>query len=291
MRRDFGPVALFIGNVTYDARVAGDDSFSLAAIKFGGSFSSDADLETVMMVSATGEYGWEAGGESGNLALSPAVVEPGLPWRGNLRDVDTLFVSFSVPPLESMTKAMFADDDLHVSFEQRGPISELYARSIRKTLLYATNVAATEAFEVDLVRASLYRLLGRTLLHGFALSGDPANRALNSAALLRGYQRAISFIDENASLPITIEDIAAAAGLSTEQLNYAFSAHSFDGGTAPGRLRAARLSAAHEDLVRGDPTFGDTVGAIALRWGFSPSRFAAAYRKMYGANPKWVLDR
>ena len=190
-----------------------------------------------------------------------------------------------------MAQTMFADDGLHVRFDQRGPISELHARSIRKTLQYATDIAATEAFDVDLVRASLYRLLSRTLLSGFALSGDPADRALNSALLLRGYQRAVSFIDDNASLPITIEDIAGAAGLSTEQLDYAFSAHSFDGRTAPGRLRAARLSAAHEELVRGDPTFGDTVGAIALRWGFSPSRFAAVYRKMYGANPKWVLDR
>ena len=291
MRRDFGPVARFTGNATYHARVAGDDSFSVAAIKLGGSFSSDANLDTVMMVSATGEYGWEAGRESGNLGQSPAVVEPGLPFRGSLRDVETLFVSFSVQPLENMTQAMFADDSLRVRFDQRGPISEFHALSIRKTLKYAIDVAATEAFEVDLVRAALYRLLGRTLLHGFALSGDPAVRAVNSAALLRGYQRAVGFIDDNASLPITTEDIAAAAGLSVVQLEYAFSAHSFDGGTAPGRLRAARLSAAHEDLVRGDPSFGDTVGAIALRWGFSPSRFAAVYRKMYGANPKWVLDR
>ena len=260
-------------------------------MKFGGSFSSVAALDTVVMVSAAGEYGWEAGGESGNLGQSPVVLDPQLSLRGNVRDVDIRFVTFSVLPLENLARATFADDSLHVRFDQRGAISEAYTRSIHRSMQYATEIAATEAFDVDLVRVSLYQLLTRTLLQGFALGGDPAVRAVNSAALLRGYQRAISFVDENASLPITIEDIASAARLSVVQLDYAFKAHSLDGSTPAGRLRAARLSAAHEDLVRGDPTFGDTVGAIALRWGFSPSRFAAAYRKMYGSNPKWVLDR
>ena len=291
IERDFGPVARIRGDVTYDSQVAGDERFSVAAVKFGGAFSSVAALDTVVMVSAAGEYGWEAGGESGNLGQKPVVLDPQLSLRGNVRDVDIRFVAFSVLPLENLTRATFADDSLYVRFDQRGPISEAYTRSIHKTLQYATDIAATEAFDADLVRASLYQLLSRTLLHGFALSGDPAVRALNSAALLRGYQRAVGFIDGHVSLPITIEDIAAAAGLSVEQLDYAFSAHSVGDGTASGQLRDARLSAAHEDLVRGDPTFGDTVGAIALRWGFSPSRFAAVYRKTYGANPKWVLDR
>lgn len=291
IRRDFGPVAQITGDVTYDAGVAGDDKFSVAAITFGGSFSSVAELERVVMVSATGTYGWECGGESGNLGQSPVVVEPNLSLGGNIRDVDIVLASFSVPPLETLARSMFADDSLQVRFDQRGPISTAHPRTIRETLQYAADTAATETFDNDLVRASLYRLLGVTLLQGFALSGDPAARALNSAVLFHGYQRAVTFIDDHASLPVTIEDIAVAAGLSTEQLNYAFSAHSFDGGTAAGRLRAARLSAAHEELVQGDPTSGDTVGAIALRWGFSPKRFAALYRDTYGTNPKWVLDR
>lgn len=35
---------------------------------------------------------------------------------------------------------------------------------------------------------------------------------------------------------------------------------------------------------------GDTVGAIALRWGFAkPGRFASAYREAYGQLPSHTL--
>jgi transcriptional regulator GlxA family with amidase domain len=57
-------------------------------------------------------------------------------------------------------------------------------------------------------------------------------------------------------------------------------------------LRRARLAGAHADLLAADPTTGDTVAAIAARWGFAqPGRFARHYRSVYGVLPSTTLGR
>lgn len=94
-------------------------------------------------------------------------------------------------------------------------------------------------------------------------------------------RRALSYIDENAHLPITVDDVASAAFISTRGLQYAFR-RALDI-TPTEALRRARLDGARRDLALGD---GRPVGVIARRWGFShPSRFAAAYREAYGETP------
>ena len=55
-------------------------------------------------------------------------------------------------------------------------------------------------------------------------------------------------------------------------------------------VRRVRLECAHRELQAADPTSGDTVAAIAARWGFAkPDRFAAAYRAAYGVAPIHTL--
>ncbi|WP_372460725.1 helix-turn-helix domain-containing protein [Actinomycetospora endophytica] len=50
------------------------------------------------------------------------------------------------------------------------------------------------------------------------------------------------------------------------------------------------MEGAHRDLEAADPTRGDTVGAIAARWGFAhPGRFAIDYRRSYGRSPGETL--
>ena len=54
-------------------------------------------------------------------------------------------------------------------------------------------------------------------------------------------------------------------------------------------LRRVRLDHAHRDLVAADPR-GQTVTAIAYRWGFpSSSRFSHYYRQAYGVTPSRTL--
>ena len=101
-------------------------------------------------------------------------------------------------------------------------------------------------------------------------------------------RRALDYVDEHAGEPIAVEDIATAAGVGVRDLRAAFARHHDVGPAA--HLRRVRLERAHRDLRDGDPARGDTVTAIARRWGFaSPSRFAADYRRIYARSPGRTL--
>ncbi len=57
-------------------------------------------------------------------------------------------------------------------------------------------------------------------------------------------------------------------------------------------LQRVRLEQAHRDLQVADPAAGDTVAAIARRWGFAkPGHFASIYRRRYGVLPSHTLRR
>jgi AraC-like DNA-binding protein len=97
-------------------------------------------------------------------------------------------------------------------------------------------------------------------------------------------RRAVTYIDEHLGEPIDLTHLAAAARIPAHQLVIAFRQHL---GTTPGGyLRTARLDAAHHGLLEADPSRGDTVGAIAYRYGFTDlARFATEYRIQYGCTP------
>jgi AraC-like DNA-binding protein len=101
-------------------------------------------------------------------------------------------------------------------------------------------------------------------------------------------RRAVAYIDAHAAEPITLDDIAAAAGVGIRGLQAAFARHRDTG--PMGYLKRVRLARAHRDLQAGDPARGDTVTAIARRWGFAGAgRFAADYRKAFGQPPSRTL--
>ncbi|MFK3983293.1 AraC family transcriptional regulator [Micromonospora sp. NPDC050397] len=101
-------------------------------------------------------------------------------------------------------------------------------------------------------------------------------------------RRAIEFIDSHVGDNITLSDIAFAARATGRAVQRAFRRHL--GTTPTGYLRDARLEHAHRDLDSGNPANGDTVTAIAARWGFPhPGRFATTYRRAYGRSPHNTL--
>ncbi|MGQ4599754.1 helix-turn-helix domain-containing protein [Nocardia sp. R6R-6] len=103
---------------------------------------------------------------------------------------------------------------------------------------------------------------------------------------LRG---AIEYINANADQPLTLTDIAEASGVTARALQHDFRRH-YD--TTPlGYLRRVRVERAHEDLSTSEPGDGQTVAAIAERWGFArPARFAVAYLVRYGRPPTEALS-
>jgi AraC-like DNA-binding protein len=101
-------------------------------------------------------------------------------------------------------------------------------------------------------------------------------------------RRAAAFIEAHADQPVTLADIAAAAGVTGRALQSAFR-RSYD--TTPvGYLRQARLERAYTELRDADAAAGVTVAAVARRWGWtSPSQFAAAYQRRFGEPPSRTL--
>jgi AraC-like DNA-binding protein len=101
-------------------------------------------------------------------------------------------------------------------------------------------------------------------------------------------RRAAAFIQSHADQPVTLDQIAAAAGVSARALQYAFRRH-YDT-TPTGYLRRIRLELAEQDLRAAQPGSGLTVAAVAHRWGWtSPSQFTAAYRRRFGVPPSQTL--
>jgi transcriptional regulator GlxA family with amidase domain len=101
-------------------------------------------------------------------------------------------------------------------------------------------------------------------------------------------RRAAAFIDAHAGQPVTLAQIAAAAGVTGRALRYAFRRHY--GTTTAGYLRQARLECAHQELAGAEPGDGLTVAAVARKWGWaSPGQFTAAYQRRYGQPPSHTL--
>lgn len=100
----------------------------------------------------------------------------------------------------------------------------------------------------------------------------------------RHMRLAEGFIAAHLDQPLTIEAIAAAAGISPRGLQLAFRQHR---GTTPlGFWRDQRLARARGDLLSG----AGSVTEIALRWGFCHfGRFAESYRTRYGMTPRDTL--
>lgn len=176
-------------------------------------------------------------------------------------------------------------------FEGMSPVSPEAGRHWRDTMayLYQTLSAADSLLANPLVQVAAIDLAAAAALATFpntasalAHLGEPGKVA--PAAL----RRAVAYIDAHAHEPVTVEDVAEAAGISARGLQAAFSRHADT--TPMAYLRRVRLERAHRDLQAADPVRGDTVADVARRWGFaSLSRFAAVYREQYGRSPRQTL--
>jgi transcriptional regulator GlxA family with amidase domain len=102
-------------------------------------------------------------------------------------------------------------------------------------------------------------------------------------------RRAMELMEERAADPLTVKDVAKAAGVGVRTLQEGFRRHL---GTTPCRyLRDIRLDRVHADLAACAPGSA-TVAEVACRWGFFHfGRFAAAYREQFGESPSLTLRR
>jgi AraC-like DNA-binding protein len=181
--------------------------------------------------------------------------------------------------------------DGEVRFEGMLPISAERRLSWERLTSFVRlqAVAPSPLFDEPLLEARLAELIASLALMTFPNSalrnGHAARREPTAPAAIR---RGVAFIEEHAGDPITISDVAAAAGVSPRALRRGFARHR---DTSPSAyLREVRLRRAHAELLAADPTAGATVAAVARRWGFVDlKRFAVAYRDLYGHPPDLTL--
>jgi AraC-like DNA-binding protein len=290
LKRRYGEVRLFGHEVALDEDTVADERFLVSRIRVSGSVAARTDIPVISAATATGTYRWAVGAERGEAAAAPFLLQPGAPVLAWLSDAEVDAVSFPLDTLEQTARATYADDGLRLRFDSSRPRSSSWARIHRNAVQFA--VRNRRSLEVsEMVGSMVYRHLAACTLEAFALHGDPTSRRTSARARYDGFRRANAFIDDFASLPITIEDIAQAAGLSVSDLQGAFRAHSSHGGNAAEALQRVRLAAAHRDLVTADAPAGIAVREVALRWGFRPSRFLELHRRHYGFDPHGALDR
>jgi AraC-like DNA-binding protein len=152
----------------------------------------------------------------------------------------------------------------------------------RRTLASAPSVAENPLIAgqlVDHVASSMLAVFPNATMR---LSHVPSPGSTGPATV----RRATAYVEANADRPITVEDIAEAAGTGARALQYAFRRHVDC--TPREYLRRVRLERAHRDLQEAGP--GATVADIALRWGFtSTGWFSRHYREAYGRSPGVTL--
>jgi AraC-like DNA-binding protein len=140
-----------------------------------------------------------------------------------------------------------------------------------------TNEIAIRSFEDNLV---LSVLLG--LPHSYTARIGRQKMA----AAPGNVKRAEEFMRANAGMPLTIAEIAEAAGCSVRALQIAF--HRFRGTTPMRVLQQARLEQARSEMLRSGQT--ESLARIAAEHGFSsPTRFAQSFRRKYGVYPSEML--
>ncbi|GGG58956.1 hypothetical protein GCM10011374_22240 [Kocuria dechangensis] len=272
----------------YRQEVDGDHDLALGRFHFGGHGRVSLVLEDTFTVvrGRSGVHHWEVGGHHGTGLM---LIQPLQDYRAVLELLEVDSVNLSVSALRETARTVYGDEKLEIVFDAPRPVSRAREQFWTDTCAFVQQALTDPAVVgVPLLRADLLRRMSLATLETFPLAGDPRPRRISAAARQDAHRRAVGFMHASLSLPITVEDVARHVGLSALELTRAFRSHT---GTTPAAyLRGLRLAAAHQDLVRGDPSAGDTVGMIALRWGFAHAGdFARRHRRTYGENPRRTL--
>lgn len=285
LRGLYGSLELTSDRLRFSQRVRGDATFAITEFEYGGRFEIGGEIDLISVGVADSGFRYEVGSETGWAGSQPVLFQPDQRIVCHVDGVRQRAVTFARAELSRDLGALLATDGDRLRFGSARPRDSARGSAWPGVLAEA----ARDVVAAPLVRASARSAITRMLVETFPIVGAPIERRAGSLARWAGYRRAVAFIVEHASLPITLSDIASEARLSTSDLDAAFRLHDPQESTALGRLRAVRLDAARRDLLTSDPA-GTTVAEVARRWGFPrTAAFAARYRRAFGAWPREAL--
>jgi AraC-like DNA-binding protein len=279
------------GPVHYEQRSVTRPDVGVDTVDMGFDFVTRSDpLDQLLFLAGSGgEAGIRCGGDEVTLRPGAVLVMP----VGARFELRTAGFSEHVVRLPAQRIARVAAErtgttEMAFRFTGIQPTSEAGARRWRRTMAYLhrtlTEPESTPPLFLDAV-LDLAAAVAITTFPNTGLGGRQEGAGRVAPAAVR---RAVAFIDEHARDRITRTDVAAAAGLSPRGLQYAFERH--HGVTPAAYLRRVRMVGAHRELQAADRQAGDTVTAIARRWGFSNlTRFSAAYRRTFDRTPGETL--
>lgn len=259
---------------------AGDDGLSVGLYRIGGDWQSDGEFDQFSVSGVfSGDYRWEIDGERDSSYAAPFLARPGHDLFGHGEDLTIVNVYIAPDLLCDVARVVFADDRMVPEFDSPRPIDLRRSYRMLQSIQLAAEFLRSGTIENPLVRANLFHELAVDVLETFPLVGDRRRRPATNRSERTIFVRATAYVEDHLSLPITVGDIAAAAGVSRYDLDLAFRART---GASAGRyLREARLSAARSDRMH-DPSISDD--DLAGRWGFaSAERFRRVYTAEFGA--------
>lgn len=213
-------------------------------------------------------------------ASSGAVAEAG--WDGS---ATVRALIFDLGRAQETARMMSGDDALVLEVLDPAPRDAVVGAHWERAHAYALSALVASAracgpqplLETELSRHALHA----TLTAFSTTFVDAIERAGQAGPAPRAVRRAISFMESHLADPITVDDVAVAAGMSARGLQAAFRRSL--GTTPTAYLRGLRLDGAHAQLVEGGPV---AVADVARAWGFPhASRFAAFYRERFGRSP------
>jgi AraC-like DNA-binding protein len=221
----------------------------------------------------------------GDTAVAPVGVPLTISWDSLNKEV------ISIPMRAAREAAVEYGAGRELNFVGTTPVSPAMDRFWRSTVGFVASQLETPESPLaePLVYARTLNLLGTAAVKTFpntTMTADyqPGPGQITPSAI----RRTVEFIHANASLPLTLTDIAAGVSVQPRALQNGF-VREF--GTTPlGYLHRVRLERARRDLRAADPTTGTTVDSVATRWGFpNPAGFSATYRREYGQAPDQTL--
>lgn len=289
LQEQYGHVDVQADDASFAERAVGDTAFSVRRLSWDCRAEVVYEADRFYVATSTPGYSWSVGTESGEYSVEPGLVQPGQELVGRPRNTTLDLVAFDIGWLTDSARAIYGDETLNVRFAGAGPVS----RRMRDYWLATVRWSLTQlpVLAEPLARAHVRRMLVAATLESFPLVGDPRERRASALEQASIYSSAMAWIDDHASLAVTVDDVARAVGTSTDGLRRAFAANGQLSDTPEGYLAAARVSAAHADLVGADPACVSLDG-IAARWGFlDRAAFATAYRMAYGVTPESTLER
>jgi AraC family transcriptional regulator len=208
----------------------------------------------------------------GSVSFTPLKFAGAARWQGSCEAIN---IYFDVGWLDGMDQD-YAPGAPSISEPKYGIVDRVVSRLIDD--VYQDNLHGSPfglMYGEALALAALHRLAGLTTTHS-------ASRPLRAEGIIK---RAVEFIHANLQTPISVRDVAAAAGFNGNLYSFTrtFKRHC---GRAPHQyILDARLEKARDLLLRGK----ENITEVALCCGFySLSHFSVAFKNRWGIPPSAI---